>query len=253
MLSMTLADFSKAALAACLFPGLLLFGADETAPPLRRLTIGIHVVYFPLPLIKSTYDVQITNNPVAQNNYYGASDSSKWSPGAMVEYRLLDHLSVAGEIHFHHEDYTVTDNILSGYNTSTTGGDNRPLTTTVQTSQINDYEIPILAHYYGLWSSGWKRRLYASGGFDLLHVGKIRTGNDFIYPSGATDYNENPAIPNKVNDLGAVVGVGMRFVDEFHIRVAPEIRLIRWVSPSILGIGYRSAANQVEAELSLSF
>ena len=45
---MTLADFSKAALFACLFPGFLLLGADETAPtPLRRLTIGIHVMYFP--------------------------------------------------------------------------------------------------------------------------------------------------------------------------------------------------------------
>lgn len=250
---MTLADFSKAALIACLFPGVLLFGQDETATPIRRLTIGIHVNYFPLPLIKSSYLVQILNNPVEQDNYYAASDSPKWGPGAMVEYRLSKHVSLAGEIHFHHEDYTVTDNILSGYNTSTTGGDNRPLTTTVQTSQVNNYEIPIVAHYYGLWSGGWKRRLYVSAGGELLHVGRIRTGNDFIYPSGAQDYNENPAIPNKVNDLGGVVGVGMRFVDEFHIRLAPEVRFIRWQSPSLLGPAYRSAVNQLEAEISVSF
>ncbi|MGC9945141.1 MAG: hypothetical protein ABSF64_01990 [Bryobacteraceae bacterium] len=250
---MTLADLSKAALAACLFPGLLLFGADDTAKPLRRLTIGIHVNYFPLPLIKGSNVVQISNNPVEQDNYFGSSDSPKWGPGAMVEYRLLDHVSLAGEIHFHHVDYSVTDNILSGYNTSTTGGDNRPLTTTVQTSQVNNYEIPIVAHYYGLWSGGWKRRLYVSAGGELLHVGRIRTGNDFIYPSGAQDYNENPAIPNKVNDLGGVVGVGMRFVDEFHIRLAPEVRFIRWQSPSLLGPAYRSAVNQLEAEISVSF
>jgi hypothetical protein len=251
---MTLKDVSKAALAACLFPGLLLFGADDETPkPLRRLTIGVHVNYYPLPLIKSSYVVQISNNPEAQYNYYGASDSPKWGPGAMVEYRLLQHVSLAGELHFHHEDYTQTDNILSGYNTSTTGGDNRPLTYTVQTSQINDYEIPLMVHYYGIWSRGWKRRLYATGGAQLLHVGKIRTGNDFTYPSGATDYNENPATPNKVNDVGAVVGVGMRFVDEFHIRVAPEVRYIRWEAPSILGPSYRSAPYQVEANLSLSF
>jgi hypothetical protein len=250
---MTLADFSKAALIACLLPGTLLFGADESAPPFRRLTIGIHVNYFPLPLIKTSYLVQVSNNPVAQYNYYGASDSPKWGPGAMLEYRLLKHVSLAGEIHFHHEDYTVTDNIHSGYNTSTTGGDNRPLTTTVQTSQINVYEVPLLAHYYGLWSKGWKRRIFVSGGGELLHVGKIRTGNDFIYPSGSTDYNETPAIPNKVNNLGVVAGLGMRFIDEFHIRVAPEVRYIRWQAPSILGTGYRSAPNQLEAELSLSF
>ena len=250
---MTLADFSKTLLVACLFPAAVLFGADETPKPLRRLTLGVHVNYYPLPLIKSSYIVQISNNPVAQDNYYGASDSPKWGPGAMAEYRLTDHISVAAEIHFHHEDYTVTDNILSGYNTSTTGGDNRPLTTTVQTSAINVYELPLMARYYGLWSHGWKRRLYISGGGQFLHVGKIRTGNDFIYPNGTTDYNENPAIPNKTNDLGAVVGVGMRLVDEFHIRVAPEVRYIRWQGPAVLGTGYRSAPGQVEANLSLSF
>jgi hypothetical protein len=45
----------------------------------------------------------------------------------------------------------------------------------------------------------------------------------------------------------------MRFVDEFHIRIAPEARYIRWEAPAFLGQGYRSAANQLEAELSLSF
>jgi hypothetical protein len=250
---MTLADFSKAALVACLLPGLPLFGQDETALPIRRLTIGIHVNYFPLPLIKTSYQVVISDNPVGQYNYYGASDSPKWGPGAMAEYRLLKHLSLAAEIHFHHEDYTVTDNILSGYNTSTTGGDNRPLTTTVQTSQVNIYEVPLLAHYYGFWSKGWKRRIFFTGGGQWLHVGKIRTGNDFTYPSGSTDYNEIPAQPNKANTVGAVAGLGMRFVDEFHIRIAPEARYIRWEAPAFLGQGYRSAANQVEAELSLSF
>lgn len=250
---MTLADFSKAAVVACLFPGVLLFGADETAKPLRRLTLGIHVNYFPFPLIKTSYLVQVLNNPVEQDNSYAASDSPKWGPGVMAEYRLSNHVSLAAELHFHHEDYTVTDNILSGYNTSTTGGDNRPLTTTVHYSQINVFEVPLLAHYYGLWSHGWKSHIFVSGGGQLLRVGKIRTGNDFTYPNGATDYNENAAIPNKVNNVGAVVGLGMRFVDEFHIRIAPEARYIRWQAPSILGTAYRSAANQLEANLSLSF
>jgi hypothetical protein len=251
---MTLVDFSKAALFACLFPGFLLLGADDNAaPPLRRLSIGIHVVYFPLPLVKGGSVIQISNNPVAQYNYTAASDSPKWSPGAQVEYRLTDHLALAGELHFHHTDYTQTTDTLSGYNTSTTGGDNRPVTTMVETSQVNCYEIPILAHYYGFWSHGWKRRMYFSGGLQLLHVGKIRTGNDFTYPSGATDYNENPAIPKQTNTIGAVVGVGMRLIDEFHIRLTPEVRFVRWQAPALQGVAYRSYANQVEAQMGLSF
>ena len=101
-----------------------------------------------------------------------------------------------------------TAEILTGYNSSTTGGDNRPITNTNTYSQVNFYEYPLLAHYYGFWSHGWKRRIFFTGGVELRHVGKIRTGNDFTYPSGATDYNENPATPNKVNDLGVVARTG---------------------------------------------
>jgi hypothetical protein len=250
---MTLVQCSKAVLAACLFPGLLLFGADDTEKPLRRLTIGVHVNYYPLPLVRGGSVITISSNPVAQYDINSTSDSPKWGPGAMVEYRLLNHLSVAGELHFHHIDYTQTTDTLSGYNTSTTGSDNRPVTTMVQTSEVNNYEIPLLAHYYDLWHHGWKRRLFFTGGGQLLHVGKIRTGNDYIFPSGQTDYNENPASPNRVNSFGVVAGVGMRFVDEFHIRIAPEVRYIRWTTPSLLGASYQSRATQLEAEISLSF
>jgi hypothetical protein len=250
---MTLADFSKAGLLACLFPGFLLLGADDTAPPLRRLTIGIHAEYFPTRLISTGSAEVISTNPVAQSNYTASSNSPKWGPGAVVEYRLTKHLAVAGELHFHHDDYQQTTNLLSGPNTSTSGGDNRPLTIMVETSQVNLYEIPVLAHYYGLWDHGWKRRIFLSGGVEWRKVGKIRTANDFTLPSGATDYNENPAIPNHANTFGAVAGVGMRFVDEFHIRISPEFRFTRWESPALQGPAYHSLANQMEADLSISF
>ena len=250
---MTLVNLSKAALFACLSPGFLLLGADETATPLRRLSIGIHVEYFPTRLISTGSAVVYSTNPVAQYNYTAVSNSPKWGPGVVVEYRLTDHFALAGELHFHHADYQQTTDLLSGTNTSTTGGDNRPLTTIVETSQVNLYEIPLLAHYYGLWSHGWKRRIFLSAGPEWRKVGRIRTGNDFTYPSSATDYNENPAIPNRANTLGAVVGVGMRLVDDFHIRISPEFRFTRWQASSLKGPAYRSLVNQMEAGLSLSF
>jgi len=252
---MTLAEFSKAAVIACLFPGFLLLGADDTSTPLRRLTVGIHVMYFPTRLVNTRNVIQITENtnPVAQYNYTASTNSPKWGPGAMVDYRLTKHLALGGEIHFHHVDYQENAEILTGINTSTTGGDNRPVTNTVTYSQVNYYEFPLLAHYYGFWSHGWKKHIFFTGGMELRHVGKIRTGNDFTYPSGATDYNENPATPNKVNTVGAVAGLGMRFVDEFHIRLSPEMRFIRWQAPTLQGASFASVTNQLEAGLSISF
>jgi len=253
---MTLANFSKAALFACLFPGFLLLGADdETAPPVRRLTIGWHVMYFPTGLVNTRSVLVITSNtnPVQQYNYTASSDSPKWGPGAMAEYRLTHHWALAADIDFHHVDYQESAEILTGYNSSTTGGDNRPVSYVNTYSQVNYYEIPLMARYYGFWSHGWKRRIFFAGGLEWRHVGKIRTGNDYTYPSGATDYNENPAIPNRVNDVGAVVGLGMRFVDEFHIRVTPEVRFTRWEAPSLQGFAYTAVMNELQTGLSLSF
>lgn len=253
---MTLADFSKAAVLTCLTSGFLLQAADDaTTSKIRRFTIGVHVIYLPEIQMKTGTAEVVTNdtNPVAQYNYTASSTSPKWGPGAVVEYRLTPHWSVGGEIHFHHVDYQLNGEILTGINTSTTGGDNRPITTTSSQSQANFYEFPLVAHYYGFWSHGWKRRIFATGGVELRHVGRIRTGNDFIFPSGVTDYNENPATPSKVNDFGGVVGVGMRFIDEFHIRLTPEARFIRWQSPTLQGPGFTSVVNQLEAGLSLTF
>src|SRR5208282_5295578 len=111
-----------------------------------RLTLGLHVMYFPTALVNTRNVVQVTENtnPVAQYTYNGSSDSPKWGPGAVAEYRLTNHWAVAGEFHFHHVDYQETAEILTGFNTSTTGGDNRPVTNTVTYSQVNYYEIPIL-------------------------------------------------------------------------------------------------------------
>jgi hypothetical protein len=170
-----------------------------------------------------------------------------------VEYRLTEHVSLAGELHFHHANYQVTTDILTGINTSTTNVDNRPLTTIVETTQANFWEYPFLVHYYGLLKHGRLRRTYLTGGLEWRHVGKIRTGNDFTYSDASTYYNEVPAIPHNVNVAGAVVGVGFRLVDDFHIRVTPEMRLIRWLGNSLQGPAYQTVANQLEAGIGISF
>jgi len=251
---MTFARLSKAALLGCLLPGFVLLAADnDENTSIRRFSAGIHVIYFPFPLLRGEVGTTFTTNPVAQYNTFGTSDSPKWSPGAQVEYRLSTHLAVAAELHFHHAGFTETTNLLSGANTSTTGGDNRPVTLIVQTSQANYYEVPLLLHYYGLWNHGWKRRLYLSLGAQLLHVGKIRTANDFTYPNGATDYNENPVTPNHANTVGGVFGIGMRFIDEFHIRISPEARIVYWENPAFSTTGYRSSPYQLECGVGIAF
>ena len=133
------------------------------------------------------------------------------------------------------------------------GGDDRKTTTIAQTSKANYWEFPFLAHYYGIRRGKLWSRSYVSGGVALRHVGRVRTGTGYAYADGTTDYNEVPAVPNRSNQVGLVVGAGLRFIDSFNIKLTPEVRFTRWLGTTFQGIAYRSAANQVQAGVGISF
>jgi hypothetical protein len=90
-------------------------------------------------------------------------------------------------------------------------------------------------------------------GAEYRHVGRVRTGTDIYYPDGSTGYTEIPATPTHSNQIGGVVGFGLRFLDDLGLKVAPDIRFIRWESATFEGAGYVSARNQAEISLGFAF
>jgi hypothetical protein len=52
--------------------------------------------------------------------------------------------------------------------------------------------------------------------------------------------------------IGATVGVGFRFVDEFNIKVTPEIRYTRWNGMTFAQDSTRSPRNQLEVGIGFS-
>jgi hypothetical protein len=96
-------------------------------------------------------------------------------------------------------------------------------------------------------------KTYFAGGMQYRRVGRIRTGTEYSNADGTTDYTEIAASAQKKNQFGITVGIGMRFIDQVGIRVAPEIRYTRWVGATFQGTSYRSVSNQLEAGFGLSF
>ena len=111
----------------------------------------------------------------------------------------------------------------------------------------------MLARWYGLGAGTLRSRAYLIAGLGLRHVGRVRTGNEFSYADGTTDYNEAPASPVSQNQAGAVVGAGMRFIDDFNIKVTPEFRYVRWHAAGFSGQSYRSAPGELRFGLGISF
>jgi hypothetical protein len=170
-----------------------------------------------------------------------------------VEYRWTDHISFGTELHFHHANYTQTTTVRSGVPPPDPAFDLRTTTSIIQDSKINYWEVPLLAHYYGLSHHGWFARTYLTGGAQYRHVGRIRTANTFSYPDNTSDYNETPPPSGTKNQLGVVGGVGIRFLDDYNIKLAPEVRYVRWFGTTLEGPAFRSASNQVEASIGVSF
>ena len=64
--------------------------------------------------------------------------------------------------------------------------------------------------------------------------------------------NQNRAPVDKRTLLGATVGAGFRFVDEFNIKVTPEIRFTRWNGPTFNQDSTLSPRNQLEVGIGFS-
>jgi opacity protein-like surface antigen len=125
--------------------------------------------------------------------------------------------------------------------------------TYLDSTKADYWDVPLLAHYYGLRKQGFLTRMYVSAGPELRHVGRVRTGNEITNADGTTAYNENPDRPRHKNDLGFAVGVGVRWVDDFKVKVAPEIRYVRWQGSTFEGPAFRSQVNELQVGLGISF
>jgi hypothetical protein len=250
---MKLTDCLKNTIFACLLPGALLFGADDTAQETRRPSLGFRIEYHASPLFSTTTVQTSTTKPAIDYTYTGSTPGPRAGLAPMVEYRLTKHLSLGLELDFHKAEYQQTTQFISGAKDPNSSNDDRKTTTIRETTRVNYWETPLVARYCGFRRTGRLSNTYVLGGVEWRHVGKIRTGTEFSYADGTTDYNEVPAHPDRTNQTGVFGGIGYRIVNTLHMKFTPEVRFVHWQGISFQGLTYRSARNQVELSLGWSY
>lgn len=226
---------------------------DTRGPAIRRPTLGFRILYFPSRFFDTKSAQSSTTDPVASYSYSSGSNAPKLTVGINGEYRLTSHLSLGLEFRFHHVNFNQTTSILSGIRDPNSSTDDRQPITINQSTKVSYFEVPLLARYYGLRHKGLLARAYGLGGMEFRYVGNIRTGNDYSYPDGSTDYNEVPVAAERNTQFGASIGIGLRFIDDFNVKVTPEVRYIRWLGTPFQGPAYRSAPDEIEAGFGFSF
>jgi hypothetical protein len=236
--------------------------AKEISPAKsRRLSYGFRVEAFPLPLFKTSTATSSTTNPIADYTFTASTNSPKAAPAASVAFRLMTHLTLVGEFYLQHAKYTQTSTERTGKLDPNASTDTRPVTTIIQSTEANYWVFPVMARWdkipgflpRAIPGRRLRSHAYVAGGVEFRHVGRIRTGNDITNPDLTTNYNETPAPVNLTNQFGGLVALGLRFKDDFGIKVTPELRFIRWKGYTLQGPGYQSQPYQAEVGLGISF
>lgn len=246
-------SFTIFAIAVAAFCPAMRAQEKDDKPIVRRPSLGVRFVYIGSRGFDTFGAQKSTTKPIADYNYSASTSKGRLRISPNVEYRLTPRISLGLEFLFEHAQYTQTTEERSGKKDSNASTDTRPVTTTKETTKGSYWELPLMARYYGLRQYGILSKVYVAGGAAYRHIGNVRTGTEYQNADGTTDYNEIPATPTSTNQVGFGGGIGIRFVDDYRIKISPELRIIRWLGHSFEGPSYRSAPYQYAATLGFSF
>lgn len=226
------------------------------APTERRFSGGVTLSVLGFSLIpKSTSTVN--NSTEISTEYQTTGASERIGYGLTVQARITGHyyLDLSGLLRRigYQETTTVSTTVTAVLNGST-----YPSTTSTSTHEDTHarlIDIPLLVRYYGTGKrSSRSPRWFLEAGPTGRLVTDIRTSMDSTDASGTvTCCTFTPAVPKHRESYGATVGAGIQFTDEFGIHVVPEFRYTRWESPIFENLTTRTQANQIEADISLTF
>jgi hypothetical protein len=221
----------------------------------RRFSFGFLVSGYPLDVIEDRkLERSDTTGSVAKSwTYTTTSSSSRAAPGLRIEFALRPRLTLGVEAIHHPAGYKKVTDFYQGTDDPNTTADERTKTTFTETSKATFWDIPLTLRYHGLRRSGLLSKAFVCGGAALRTVANVRTTNEVDYPDGSNSYDEIPTLPDKRNVVGTVLGVGLRFTDDFNIKVTPEVRYTHWFGSNFNSDSTLIRKQQIEVGLGLTF
>ena len=198
----------------------------------------------------------VNNTSEISTEYQTQGASSRIGYGVTLQARVTNHfyINLSGLLRRIGYQFTTT---IATTTTAVLNGSTYPSTTTTDTHEDTHarlIDVPLVLRYYGTGKRPTSPRWFLEAGGAWRLATDIRTSTDTTDVDGVnTCCTFTPTVPEHRDSFGAVVGAGIQFVDEFGIHVVPEVRYIRWVDPIFHDLTTHSAANEVEANISLTF
>lgn len=218
---------------------------EEKPTGWHKLSIGFRVVGYPFNILDNK-DVNITTtSPPATIAISTSNTYLQVGFGPSLEYALFGKFSLAAELTYHRLDYTKT--------TQTTITSDDELTGITETTSARLWDAPVFVRYRGFAETGIKSKIYVSLGGELRNTSHITSTTVTNFPDGTNTASFAPIAPSIRNLPGVVAGVGLRMVDDFGIKVEPEIRYTHWFGETFDSGSTRSRKEQVDLSVALVF
>jgi len=217
---------------------------EETPTGLKRFSFGFRVAGYPFnPMHNKDQNFTTTQTIPATYTISTINNYLKVGFGPSVEFAITRRFSLVGELFYHRLDYTETTQISQG--TTNTG--------ITENTRTTFWDAPLLVRFHGLRDEGVLAHIYFNAGGAFRDATNIKSNIVTNNPNGTTTTSNTPVKPSATGLAGAVVGSGLRFVDDFGIKVEPELRYTRWFGRTFASDSTRSSENQIEVSLAFTF
>jgi hypothetical protein len=227
--------------------------SPDGEPYLRRFSFGGRLSFLTNKLINNEAFFRSTSEPPVQTELFTESTPRRFGGGATVQFVILDKVALGVDVLYRSASYESSVDTLEGVDDPDTSEDDRALTTTFEQTSAVFWDVPILARIYNIGRYQRGPRFFFDGGVAIRHIGKIRTSSEFIGPDGLTSTDQTPVTPANTTIMGIVVGGGFQLMDDFGLKVMPEVRFTRWVNRTFETLPTLSSKNQLEVVLGITW
>lgn len=217
-----------------------LFAQEAPAPQptkghsfLRRFSPGLRISAMGLDLLETKKTT--LSYTALEYDYSPESKSARVGGGPALEFRATRKMSFSADLLYHRFGYKTTTEIYTGVKDTNASTDNRKKTTILEKTRAGFWDVPILVRYSVFNPRNERKKAFVGGGFVLRRVKGIHTATETTNPDSTTCCTETPATPSHRSVGGVIARAGWRLVDDFGVKVIPEIRYTRWLADTFAG------------------
>jgi outer membrane protein with beta-barrel domain len=184
--------------------------------------------------------------PARDYSYVTTTHSPMWGAGVSIDYEFSPNWILTVDGLFNKMRYAKQTIVMSGTDDPNTAQDDRPHIFIDEDTRARFYEFPVLIH---------RRfsKLYIAGGAAFRTATNITSFSTIRNPDASTTTNRTVVPPSNRNVIGAVIGIGTRIFDDFHLNWTPEIRFTRWATSTYSTTSSVTPKNQLEFGLGFTF